>query len=461
MRVVSLPVVIVAILLQSIHGYGQEKPISEADFDVKKGARPYVNPPTIPIEVDAAPNVDPTKTLRAEERLKISQGAADYLCRVLDEQGFFVYEFNPLANANTPAYNWLRHAGSIISLCQVYGETKDAKYLAAAVRAAAALKKQTQAHNFRGEMLTAIVSSPKITKAKLDRPVVKTGACALGAIAFMKIDEATGKDTHKQTVLKLCQYIRYTQLPNGELRSKYVIAGNQSYYMKWVSTYYQGEALVALAMACKKYPNKDNRRAMYQLLDYLVRKMRKVNRLTVPNAVFDHWATIGLSLAYPQLNDNELGYYGGREPLNRANLLDIIFKFCKNELDTQHLEPGHRLYGCFEAAKGRTQALATRLEGLIAFVDLLRSLKETKYKDQIGLMEKQINMGRQFLASCQYKADDVEKFKTKIRVAGAFRAQLYLRTEKTADGKGNERIPGADSVRIDSCQHAISAMLGW
>ena len=63
------------------------------------------------------------------------------------------YERDPQQPAAT-IYNWLRHAGTIHALCELYTATKDGRYRDAARRAAVHLVDQLQTVTIRGQSCT-------------------------------------------------------------------------------------------------------------------------------------------------------------------------------------------------------------------------------------------------------------------------------------------------------------------
>lgn len=384
--------------------------------------------------------------LSINERYIAAQMAGDYLVRNLGNDGYFVYEYTPCTDSLSTEYNWLRHAGSIIALCQLYRDGHDSKYLQAAKSAIQPLLAQIQSHEFSGVVHSVLAPESPDN----GRIVVKTGGCALAAIALLMVDEMDGSRSYQEPALDLCRYLQFTQKKSGALRSKYIIDGNRGRYSSWQSTCYQGEALLAMSMAMRVKMDPELRRSGLRLLAFLVKKMRLQNEQTNPPHEYDHWANIGIAMIWEFADDRELAGIS----ISRQLIIDTLLAYTKREVNAQIVIPSDPHFGCFGAANGRTQAHATRIEGLDSALQLLTRVGEDAGK--LRGMTNQVELARVFLVGAQYKSADTTPGR-KLDITGGFRAEFYMH----ADHGSGAFCFGKDRIRIDSCQHAISAMLGW
>lgn len=378
--------------------------------------------------------------------------SADYLCRIVGKDGRFVYCYNPLNENQSVTYNWLRHAGTIVALAQTYEVAREERYKTAALKAIRALKGQIRKVTVGDVTYEVLVSDPDTTGARLPRPVsVKTGGCGLATIALLQVDRITGRQDHKGLILKQCHYLRMTQLPNGDLRSKlYADSGKWSDFH---SDYYAGEALVALALTQAAYPVAENRKTMIRLFAFLLRGWFHANQMNEHRASpFDHWGMIGTSYALPQLEEKDFGPWLGSLQVTREAILDIVIQYCDNELNRQLRGGVPQLTGSFKRRPGGLTPTAIRLEGFTAIANLVKEAGNEKQKSKVKLWIPKIDRARRFMIRCQYTG--AEKFgrKLDLDITGGFRrAYSYDRRRKRTNAE----------IRIDYCQHAISALIEW
>ncbi len=393
---------------------------------------------------------DPDRRLSELERQTSATNSGLYLCRTLAKNGRFTYNYNPATDTVARTYNWLRHAGTIVALTQLYEATRVVNFRNAAIRSAGYLKAQVREAKVDGKVYTVLVSDPKTTgsigRAKV---AVKTGGLALGTIALLRIDDINKDQKHKELVLKFCDYMRFTQKANGDLRSKLFV--DEGKWSSFQSTYYAGEALVALAMVEARYPNRKNRQTMLRLMNFLANRWDLANALSARGKVlpFDHWAMIGSSLAYPLLKDDDLKGWGGNRAWTRPALLESMVIYCGNELGRNIAKGPDRVRGSFVTQQGNLTPTAIRLEGITAIRKLVRKMGTPAQKQKLKAWGPAIARARRFMIRCQYDKTSFADRKLKISVDGAFRQAYDLRVPKNA------------AIQIDYCQHAMSGMLEW
>ena len=59
----------------------------------------------------------------------------NYLVNATDDQGIFVYDYDPVENVESGSYNILRHAGTVYSMLQLYDVTGDEQLLLSSEKA--------------------------------------------------------------------------------------------------------------------------------------------------------------------------------------------------------------------------------------------------------------------------------------------------------------------------------------
>jgi hypothetical protein len=376
--------------------------------------------------------------------------AGQYLNRVLEHDGYFIYNQDPLTGARSKEYNWLRHTGSIVALCQLYEKTSDDACRQAAKQAAVALKAQIRPVKVGDRTFTVLVDDPAVTNTEREAGLcVKTGGCALAIVALLKLDAVCQEAANQDTVLKLCEYLRFTQKPTGEPCSKLKVS--TGVFIEFRSEYYPGQMLLALAMTEAKYPRPENRQAMLRLLSFLAVKWEWATTANRKKYVmFDHWGMIGLSRVYDLVGDAELGRLPGVRRLTRTGLLELAVRLCELELNQQQVkEAADPNAGSFAPNNGETTPTAIRVEGITAIANLLKRQADPRWPDTAAKWDPGIALARQFLLSCQYSAGDTQQLGLKFDAAGGFRRS---RDVHQRDGS---------AIQIDYCQHSMSAMLEW
>jgi hypothetical protein len=126
----------------------------------------------------------------------------------------------------------------------------------------------------------------------------------------------------------------------------------------------------------------------------------------------------------------------------------MVERELENQIRTRFPHPGS-----FSAQPGALCPAAIRVEGLLAYLEILvamppelaEALPDTaELRDRL---REQIPLSLHFLRRCQYTPAEATLSRSPIEITGAFRRLLFSLS------------PTGDEVRIDYCQHAISALL--
>ncbi len=382
--------------------------------------------------------------LERANRVAAARRAGDYLVRILNEEGRFIYSYYPLEKQVHEGYNLLRHAGTIYALSQLYDATGEAAYLEAAVRAAVFLRGFVEEVQIDGRSFTALVSDPRFTKSNAQEGrVVKTGGCALALIAFLSVDRIQKRGDYLELCKQLGRYLERTQMANGNVLSKYLLERGE--YSSWKSAYYPGETAVALAMLAAATNDARTRESMARLLLYLAMNWEIHLNYPEHSRDFDHWGLIGLATAWPLLTDEMLSTLSPSASVwTRQRLLEVARDYV--QLEWLYMVRGDgiaaALDGAIHGTDATTTPVATRLEAIQLIHRLLRQ-QELAADSWPPLIERQL----QFVLRGQYSAHDAKTIGGPLNIAGAFRRGVLAETSKSAE------------IRIDYSQHAISALL--
>jgi hypothetical protein len=386
-------------------------------------------------------------TLIAEDQTYRHAAVAggNYLLASQNEDGRFVYERDP-SQPPVTRYNWLRHAGTMYALCQLYSATGQTPYRDAAARAAAPMLEQLQRLTIRGQEVLVLVSDPDKGADALDgEPIVKTGGVALAMIALMYVDAAHGTTKHTDTVRELRHYLHMIVDQSGGIQSKYLVQSKR--FSVWKSDYYPGQVLMALAMAQTLAPSAVTRRAVIRLTGARAAGWFAASK-TAPETrrVFDHWGLIGVATAWPLLTREAFaGFKGTANGWSQKKVLAIAIAYADSEFKRQ-LRDGPDA-GSFMGYPGLLTPTAIRVEGIQAVQHIVRLQPQhlrDGFAERFSYWDEHLQQARELMAACQYDVDSAPA----PAYVGGFRRRL------------RDTSKGDRSVRIDYCQHAISALLG-
>jgi hypothetical protein len=340
-------------------------------------------------------------------------GAKRYLTQSVRPDGKFTYEYDPATALDSGDYNILRHAGTIYAMMELYEADPDPQLLAAAERAIQYLLEQVKPGRHAN------------TACVVEGGWVKLGGNALTAVALAEHARVTGDRRHAKVALDLGRWIILTQEGTGRF------AGHKQRFPggerdKFVSAYYPGEAILALARLHPLDPNGPWMAKAHRGAHWLIR-VRDLGKTpeTIPH---DHWLLYGLGELH-------------RDKPDRA-YVDHALLITRAILDANVAVPVDEESGPREAdgLTGGANQIATRIEGLCAAHPLLVKAGEDEAADEVRAA---IERASEALVALQFTQADGAKFPEPGRVAGGFRASS-----------------ASDVIRIDTVQHSVSALLG-
>lgn len=388
--------------------------------------------------------------------LRRALAAGDYLLRAQRTDGSFVYMRRPVSGDTPPdKYNWLRHCGTAYALWQLFEETHAERFRDSAGRATQRLRNgPLQERTVEGRPFLVLVSDPAQTGSKpQDGPTVKTGGCALAAIVLLQAGKALQRDAYVDAAEKLGDYLLFVTDRRGAVRSKYLFATRA--FSSWESEYYPGEAALALAMLEHVRPNPERRSALIRILLRLLG--RWCNPEPSPEAAlpgyFDHWAVLALVEGAGYLTDACLREHAtDSSPVASLDaLIGCAAVMADTELSRQ-VRDGSRDDGSFAPRQGLLCPTAIRLEGMLGLGELLQRRQNAMpgvgaSRKSLAAVRPALLAGLEFLGRCQYTAADQERLATAYDITGGFRRSCGTRQHRD------------DEIRIDYCQHALSALL--
>jgi hypothetical protein len=375
-----------------------ESPARDAALPVLRGmvAHPLVT--GVPADVDGL--------LAAVRR------GADYLCRVMNDQGRYVYMYRPVDDRDDTSYGWLRHSGATYALLEAYEEFGTPLYLEKAERALAYLKTR---------MTDAPSSQGKYVVDGNDEEQQKSGGAGLALIAFAKHAAVTGKRTELETMRALARFIISEQFPDGHFRANADLE-DEARRKKKEPVYYQGEAALGLLRLYAVDPQPSYLDAARKAADYVV-QVRDAD-VSQDNQEHDHWISYVFNDLYRVAKDDAY--------------VEHAYKIARAISNRQHRAAGAPAAdwpGTFY--EGQTTPGSTRLEAYAADVALSRFAG----RPDAWLLEPAREVASSMLGQ-QFRDD----------------SDYWLRNPKKAEGGVRESLCVQD-IRIDYVQHAMSAWL--
>ncbi len=199
--------------------------------------------PGTPVESHRAKNMIEPLTRESIKAAAIAN--ADYLARIVGEDGKFVYLYFPVEDQIFKGYGTVRHAGSVFGLFEASNALGDKKYYEAGRKAL----------NYLLEMTDTPDEAPGIAIVR-DKGRSSLGANALVAMAYAALPEEFMTEKDKELQEKLGESILYFRMPQkGYFYTTFKQALNKK-APKEQSRYYPGEAMLALVRLYEKTGDK-------------------------------------------------------------------------------------------------------------------------------------------------------------------------------------------------------------
>ncbi len=350
----------------------------------------------------------PVSEISRAQLLKAARAGGDYLIRAQKTDGSFHYSYNPLEDrASERAYNILRHAGTAISLFDLYAATGDSRYASAARRALGYLKTRYRPARENGSVY--VIDNDD--KAKL-------GANGLALVALTKQMELDPKSSDRESAVQLANLILLMQRKDGSFESYYQVRGDEQ--RENVSLYYPGEAILGLIQLYKHNGDKRLLDAARRGAAYLIESQSHMKNLPP-----DAW----LIQAIEALHSIE------REPRYGVHAMALA----EAMINDQYEEGDREGYaGGFRPGLPRATPAASRAEGMLAAYKIARLTNDTR----ASRIASALKLSARFQLSQQFDRDNSFFLPDAERAAGGFREGLT-----------------SMRVRIDFVQHNISSLL--
>ena len=343
---------------------------------------------------------------------RVRQGA-DYLARILSDEGRYVYMYHPPEDRDDSAYGWLRHAGTTYALLEAYEQFGVPLYLEKSERALGYLKRR---------MRDDRASQGKYVLDTLDEEQQKVGGAGLALLAFAEHAAATHKTDNIDVMRALARFIMAEQYADGHFRSNADLPEEPGKKRKREPIYYPGEAILALTRLYAIDPQSAYLDVARRAADWIVHT-RDANT-TEDTQEHDHWMAYACNDLYRATSDPS--YLSHAQKIGRA----ILKKQYKGAG-----APAPDWMGAFY--QGESTLAATRLEAYDSVIRLTRfaGLPDPRFLDAA-------QEAGAFLAGQQFDTENSYWLRNPSKATGGVRESLYV-----------------SDVRIDYVQHAMSAWL--
>jgi hypothetical protein len=372
--------------------------------------------------------VERRASLTADDLMTAARLGADYLVRVLDDRGRFIYAYQTLEDKpgkdeDGADYNMLRHCGTTYALLEAYEAFQDPRYLEAAERALKYLQTRLRRRPAWVPVKPGIGDFVHVIdedRAELS----KLGGAGLALIALSKHAALTGDGTHLGTMRGIARYILHQQEENGHFLSYFQYKPEQKVGQKDI-LYYPGEAMLGLMRLYALDPDRRWLEAARRGADYLIftRDVKK----SESNLDHDHWLSYALNELYRATKNQ--AYADHAFKISRAIMLKQ-----KSRSDA----PAPDFVGGFYKIPASTPA-SVRLEAYAADITLARYAGTP----DASLIEAAMDVAG-FVEAQQFDEQRAYFVANPARALGGVRESLVN-----------------NDVRIDYVQHALSGMLGF
>jgi hypothetical protein len=347
------------------------------------------------------------------------RAGAEYLSRVMNPQGRYVYFYQAGTDHDDTSYGWLRHAGTTYALFEAYGELGTPAFLAKGERALAYL----EAH-----LVNDPESQGKYVLDTDDEEQQKVGGAGLSLLAFAEHAAVTGDRSKLETMRALARLIMSRQYEDGRYRANVDLSpsqgeqGKQGKSAKKEPVYYVGEAVLGLMRLYAIDPLPAYLDSARRAADWVVRVRDAI--VSEDNQEHDHWISYALNDLYRVTRDP--AYVEHAYKIARAIGL---------KLHHAGDAPAPDWAGMFY--EGQTTPAATRLEAYDADIAVSRFAG----RPDAWLLDPARDVARATLGQ-QYGVENDFWLPNPDKAAGGVRESLYV-----------------DDVRIDYVQHSMSAWL--
>ena len=341
--------------------------------------------------------------------LAAAKSGGDYLVRMQKPDGSFHYYYEAGSDrVESRRYNVVRHAGTALSLLDLYDATRDYRYLKSSRRAITFLKTRFRS----GRSARSVYVLDFDGKAKLG-----ANGLALAALASqIQLDSRFGD---RNSAVKLANLIIGLQRNDGSFQMRYQIQSGDEQGID--SLYYPGEALLGLIRLFKL--NRDQRllRAARRGVEFLIASQRQMTALPP-----DAWLMQALWDLYNADPQKEYAEHA-------IALADAIIA------DQYGQKDGSDYAGGFGPGPPRATPAASRAEGLVSAYRLARSIGDPR----ASKIASALKSCARFQLGQQFTPENSGSLPNQRRAWGGFREGLT-----------------STRIRIDFVQHNISSLVG-
>jgi len=298
------------------------------------------------------------------------QRCADYLIQNIREDGSFVYEQNSRTGFISHNYNMLRHSGAIYALCGWLQMYKNVRSLKQVEKALDYLKRHI------------VPLQDRLLCVREDNEI-KLGGASLSLLALMEYHKLRPLPGNIPTMHGLARFICWMQDGTGRFKSKFNLAGKA--VGDWESTYYPGQAILALTRLYLVDGDLTWLVAAEHGASFLINKYNQKDPLRRP---YNHWLCIAIAELHLALSSNS---FYKQYWLLANNILDSVRPFNKAPRaysSAQMATRGEALLAglLLELELGNhslTDSLATVVDDILQYC-LNFQIKDTGYKRYLG-----------------------------------------------------------------------------
>lgn len=348
-----------------------------------------------------------------ERLLAAVRRGADYLLRVIDAQGRFVYMYHPVEDREDRSNAMLRHAGTTYAILEAYEELGVPAYLE---------KGELALRYLVGRLIDDPASEGKYALDSKDEEQEKVGGAALALIALAKHAAVTGKRDDLETMRALARFIVKQQQADGHFRSNADVEYETGKKLKREAWYYPGEAVLGLMRLYALDPQPSYLDAARRGADWVIQV--RDGYVSEDNQEHDHWMSYASNELYRVTRDEAYLAYGAK-----------IARAIQKKQPTAADAPAPDLVGTFY--EGQSAPASTRLEAYDAIVAMTRFA----HRPDTWLLDLAVPVACSTLGQ-QFDPDNDYWLKNPTKAAGGVRESLFVQ-----------------DVRIDYVQHAMSAWL--
>jgi hypothetical protein len=336
---------------------------------------------------------------------------ADYLLRVMNAEGRYVYMYHPMEDRDDGSYGLLRHAGSTYALLEAYEELGTPAYAA---------KGELALQYLKARLRDDPESQGKYAVDTNDEEQQRVGGAGLSLLAFAKDAAVTGSRTELETMRALARSILKAQYEDGHFRSNADVEHETGKKLKREPVYYPGEAVLGLVRLYAIDPQPAYLDAARRGADWVVHVRDAL--VSEDNQEHDHWMSYAMNDLFRITHDRAY--------------LDFAYKIARAIEKKQRTgADAPDFAGTFY--DGETTPASTRLEAYDADIALARFAGEP----EDWLLGPAREVARSTLGQ-QFDPDNDYWLKNPGKAEGGVRESLFV-----------------PDVRIDYVQHAMSAWL--